>query len=481
MSNRHYDAIVIGSGAGGAAAAYRLVEAGRSVLLLERGGPLVQDGTTLDVTKVVHEGHFKSRERWLDRLGNQFVPDEYFNVGGKTKWYGAALLRFSPTEFAADEAHQCAAWPIRYEDLEPYYTEAERLLGVREFACEPDLAGIVAGLARRGWRSEPLPMGLDPAILDDPAEARHFDGFASVRALKSDAQTALLDRLRERPNLAVMTGAQVVGLLGDKARPERVNGVQLRDGRVLRGSNVLLAAGALHSPRLLQQYLADTGLLQHLPAATVVGANCKLHLLTAMVAIAPRRQTDVLRKTRLLLHPECPHSSVQPLGFDGELISTLMPKLIPCAVSRWLGQRAYGFFLQTEDGSDPRNRVRGGTPASGQLPSLDYDARRVSAACREHARLVRRLRMDLARVGYAGFGKSIDIAGTAHVCGTLAAGHDPARSVVGADGRVHGMEGLYVVDGSVLARSSRVNPSLTIYAWAMRVADLLATAQRAAA
>jgi len=56
----------------------------------------------------------------------------------------------------------------------------------------------------------------------------------------------------------------------------------------------------------------------------------------------------------------------------------------------------------------------------------------------------------------------------------MIAGDDPANSVVDPEGRVHGMEGLYVVDGSVLPRSSRVNPSLSIYGWGLRVADRLA-------
>jgi len=53
---------------------------------------------------------------------------------------------------------------------------------------------------------------------------------------------------------------------------------------------------------------------------------------------------------------------------------------------------------------------------------------------------------------------------------------DPARSVVDRNGRVHGLRGLYVADGSVLPRSSRVNPSLTIYAWGLRLADRMLAA-----
>ncbi len=97
-----HDVIIIGSGAGCAAAAYVLAHAGLDVLLIERGPVLPRDGSTLDVPIVAGEGRFLSKERWHDRHGRTIVPQERFNLGGKTKWYGAALVRFSPHEFAAD-------------------------------------------------------------------------------------------------------------------------------------------------------------------------------------------------------------------------------------------------------------------------------------------------------------------------------------------------------------------------------------------
>jgi choline dehydrogenase-like flavoprotein len=129
--------------------------------------------------------------------------------------------------------------------------------------------------------------------------------------------------------------------------------------------------------------------------------------------------------------------------------------------------------LQTEDGSDPSNRIDAGS--DGALPLMDYKANRTAAALREHRSLTRALRGSLLRAGFISFVQRIGLAGTAHACGTLVAGDDPARAVVNGDGAVFGMPGLYVVDGSVLPRSSRVNPSLTIYAWALRVAHRLAT------
>src|SRR5581483_1041100 len=157
MNPQQYDAIVVGSGAGGAASAYRLVKGGLKVILLEKGDYLPVDGSTLNVQRVVHEGRFLSREPWMDGRGRSIFPEEHFNVGGKTKWYGAALLRFGEHEFKADPDHQCAGWPVSLADMDLYYLEAERLLGVRFFDTEPDLAGILRKVSG-DWQVEPIPL-----------------------------------------------------------------------------------------------------------------------------------------------------------------------------------------------------------------------------------------------------------------------------------------------------------------------------------
>ena len=474
--NPNFDVIIIGSGAGGAAAAHRLVEAGRRVLLLEKGEPLPRDGSTLDIERVVHRGEFLSREPWQDRAGKRVVPEEHFNVGGKTKWYGAALLRFSMAEFGSDPEHGCPAWPFPREELDSYYETAERLLGVRRAAPEPDLAKMLGKLARRApsWRAEPLPLALDPRIGEHDHEARHFDGFASAQDLKHDAQLALLDPLAGTPNFTLRIGSEVAALLADVADPARVAGVRTTDGRIFRAPRVILAAGALHSPRLLARYLRQHGLAATLPGSAHIGANLKLHLLTAMVSIGMARMDDRIRKTAVLTHDAFPHSSVQPLGFDAELIATLMPKLLPAPLARGLARRAYGFFLQTEDGSHSDNRVYERDDGGVESRVMDYDAARSGAALTEHRNFTRAFARALRTTGRMSFTQHIGIQGTAHACGTLITGVDPRQSVVDPEGRVHGMKGLYVADGSVLPRVSRVNPSLTIYAWGLRVGDLIA-------
>jgi choline dehydrogenase-like flavoprotein len=475
MSSQHYDAIVIGSGAGGAAAAYKLALGGLRVLVLEKGDYLPTDGSTLDIGRVVHRGEFLSREPWLDPRGRRIVPEEHFNVGGKTKWYGAALLRFAEREFAPDPAHGCRGWPLGLRDLAPYYDEAERLLGVRFIADEPDLARILTRIRRQssGWQAQPMPMGLAADIAAHVTEAAHFDGFASAAALKGEAERSLLSQLRSRGNFELLVNAEVDSLVGSPASPATVAGVHLTDGRSFTAAHVFLAAGALHSPRLLSSYLRRSGLDANLPAAAHVGRHLKLHLLTAMIGLSLGVKTDLIRKTAVLVNERFPHSSVQPLGFDDELIATLMPRALPLPVRRLVSRRAYGFFLQTEDGSDPRNRVQE-APVAGSPPILDYDERRLVPAAREHRAFTRALQRVLARTGMVSFTRRIGLTGTAHACGSLICGTSAADSVVGSDARVHGMQGLYVVDGSVLPRSSRVNPSLTIYAWGLRAGHRVA-------
>ncbi len=468
-----FDVVIVGSGAGGAAAAYQLARAGLHVGLVEKGGELPRDGSTLDFNRVVHRGEFKSREVWQDGRGAHFSPEEYFNLGGKTKWYGAALLRYGAHEFAPEPDYQCLGWPIPYEELLPYYEAAERLLAVRQFDCEPNLALIAERLGRRApeWSAAALPLGLSGDILRNTAEAHHFDGFASVANLKSDAETSFLNAVRGSGKLEIMTGRAVRDLIGAPDDSSRIIGVRLEDGTELAGRAVVLAAGALHSPRILQRYLARSGLGGRLPCAANVGRHLKLHLLTAVIGLSTTRMTDAIRKTLIFTSRELPHSSVQPLGFDGELISTLIPKLVPRPIAGWIGEHSYGFFLQTEDGAHADNRVIGAPDGGSGLPVFDYDATRAPAAAAEHAQLVQKFRLALLRVGLIAFSQRVGLAGTAHVSGTLMTGTDPAHSVVDSAGLVHGMRSLYVADGSILPRSSRVNPSLTIYAWALRTAD----------
>ena len=469
-----YDYLIIGSGAGGAAAAYRLAQTGRRVLLIERGRALPQDGSTQDVATVMRRGAFRSTEPF--RFGDKAARnDEYENLGGKTKWYGATLLRFTDDEFGADEPHQCLPWPCSAKEFERNYEEAERLLGAHIFPIERDLRTLLDRVHRhdRSWQEEPQPLGLTPKIVDDPGEVRRFDGFSLRSGYKADAESRLLDPIRELPNVEILTGVAVKELLPDDDDVTRLGGVRCADGREFLANEVLLGAGAMHSCRLLARYVQRHGLMKSLPAGDLIGRNYKCHIGSLILAIAPTAFTDRLRKTVSLRHAAFPHSIVQSSAWiDGELIGARLPTWVPRPMVDALGRRAYAFLLMTEEGSHRDNRVT--EDASGTI-TLDYEHERVSPAIDEHHRLRRSFSRVLLRSGYYPLRKRVARYSTSHACGTLVATADPARSVVDAYGRVQGLENLWVVDASVFPRIGRGNPALTVFAWALRVADHLAT------
>jgi choline dehydrogenase-like flavoprotein len=176
-----YDIIIIGSGAGGGTLALKLAPSGKRILLLERGGFLPREKQNWDVTEVFVKNRYVSQDTWYDKDGKPFQPGVHYCVGGATKMYGAALFRLRRQDFTA---HRTAdgmtpGWPIRYEELEPYYTQAEQLYHVHgrrgddptdppasapypfpPVSHEPRIQEIADSLTRAGYRPAYAPCGI---------------------------------------------------------------------------------------------------------------------------------------------------------------------------------------------------------------------------------------------------------------------------------------------------------------------------------
>lgn len=148
--DQHYDVIVIGSGAGGGTLTHRLAPTGKRVLLLERGDYLPRERANWDSTEVFVNGKYRAPEFWLDNHGEEFPPEVNYYVGGNTKFYGAALFRLRPQDFGEIQhfGGKSPAWPIDYQDLEPYYTQAEHLYLVRGQHGEDPTEGPVSAAYR---------------------------------------------------------------------------------------------------------------------------------------------------------------------------------------------------------------------------------------------------------------------------------------------------------------------------------------------
>ena len=127
-----YDVIIIGSGAGGGTLVHRLAPSGKRILLLERGDWLPREPQNWSAGDVFIDNRYISPDTWYDGAGKPFQPQVHYCVGGATKLYGAALYRMRAEDFGELRHHGgiSPAWPISYEQMEPYYTAAEQLYQV---------------------------------------------------------------------------------------------------------------------------------------------------------------------------------------------------------------------------------------------------------------------------------------------------------------------------------------------------------------
>src|SRR5215468_533231 len=197
----HYDVIIIGSGAGGGTLAHTLASSGKRVLLLERGDFLTRELENWDAKPVFVEGRYISKDTWFDRDGNQFQPQVHYFVGGATKLYGAALYRLRPQDFSEIKHADgiSPAWPLSYDDFEPWYSKAERLYQ----ADRPRSICIRCATC---------------------------DGYPCLVHAKSDADVIAVRPLLGRPNVTLLTGAEVTRLETDASGRTVTGVVVLRDG-----------------------------------------------------------------------------------------------------------------------------------------------------------------------------------------------------------------------------------------------------------
>ena len=109
--------------------ARHLAPSGKSILILERGDWLKREQQNWDVEEVFIKNRYVPKETWYDKTGKPFQPGLHYFVGGATKMFGAALYRLRKEDFGELKHYDgiSPAWPIDYEEMEPYYTKAEQM------------------------------------------------------------------------------------------------------------------------------------------------------------------------------------------------------------------------------------------------------------------------------------------------------------------------------------------------------------------
>ena len=105
---------------------------GKRILILERGGWLPRELENWDAEEVFVKNRYVPTETWYDKNNKAFHPGVHYWVGGATKLYGAALYRLRKEDFGELKHYDgiSPAWPISYDEMEPYYTQAEQMYQV---------------------------------------------------------------------------------------------------------------------------------------------------------------------------------------------------------------------------------------------------------------------------------------------------------------------------------------------------------------
>jgi choline dehydrogenase-like flavoprotein len=510
--SEHYDVIVIGSGAGGGTLVHRLAPSGKRILLLERGEWLPREPQNWLAEDVFERGRYMSEDSWLDAAGKEFQPQVHYYVGGATKLYGAALYRLRAEDFGELRHHDgiSPAWPISYEELEPYYTQAEdlyRVHGARgedpteppasapypypAVSHEPRIEQLSADLAATGHHPFHAPCGvmLDEANMPYSTCARcpDCDGFPCLLHAKSDAEVIAVRPALEHDNVRLLTNARVRRLLTDEGG-RSVSAVEVeRDGRSEQYSAdvVVVSAGAANSAALLLASGSDhhpNGLAN---GSDVVGRNYMFHNSVAVLALSHEPNPTVFQKTLgvndyYLSGPDVdyPLGNIQMVGksqapmFRGEKPTETL--LAPTRTLDDIARHAVDFWLSTEDLPVADNRVT--LSGDGRI-TLTYQATNAEPRKRLYETLTKlfgKLGMrDHHLVHHAYLKNPIPVAGVAHQAGTCRFGSDPASSVLDVNCKAHEVDNLYVVDTSFFPSIGAVNPALTAIANALRVGDHL--------
>ncbi|MDJ0509450.1 MAG: GMC family oxidoreductase [Crocosphaera sp.] len=498
IDEQNYDVIIIGTGAGGGTLAYKLAATGKKILILERGNFMPLEEQNISHVDLFKKDRYHAPEKWYDTSGEPFSPQTNYAVGGNTKIYGAALLRMREKDFEAVQ-HQdgiSPEWCLKYQDFEPYYTEAEQLYKVHgksgqdptepprsmdySYAAvnhEPPIQEIVDAIASQGLHPATLPLSLTRQNDDPTGDAEVFGislvlGFPNV-TLKTDAKVVCLHTNG--------SGNQV------KSVETEINGQKY----LFSADIIVLACGAINSAALLLRSANEKHPNGLANSSDQVGRNLMKPLMTAMVQLSATPNSGKFPRTVCLNdfywgdgdfpypmgHIQNTGGLLQELIFaESPPILSVLAKVIPDIALEQLAKRSIGWWVQTEALPDNQNQVR----LKGEKLYIDYTPNNLEAHDRLVYRWIDTLKQVEKTLEDSLFKRSriyprseIPIQVTANHCGTCCFGEDPSTSVLDLNCRTHDVDNLYVVDGSFFPSSASVNPTLTIIANALRVGEHL--------
>ncbi|MEO1074507.1 MAG: GMC family oxidoreductase [Bacteroidota bacterium] len=517
MTATHSDVLIIGAGVGGGALAYALAPAGKSIRVLNRRGSLPRERENWDPVKLFVEGRYKSDEQWVDgHTGEDFRPGMFYWLGGNTKVYGSALLRLRPEDFTAmqHEDGLSPAWPLSYDDYAPYYDQAEAIYHVHgsrgsdpfeppaggpyphpAIAHDPRIGEVAEGLRTAGLQPLDLPMGVkfseaNPGggefVLREVFGAMGraaFDGYPDMLHLKMDAETATVIPAAANDNVDLVTDALATKVLTNASGTE-VTGIDVTvGGETVRytADVYVLAAGAIQTPALLFRSANSAHPNGLANTSGRVGRHFMRHVTSKFYTVASQTPNPTRFQKTLAINDfyfgakDGSEFDTIPLGHVH-----LMGKHAGWQIKQDLPDGAYSdeeydriaahsvdWWVQGEDLPLYENRVD--LTDDGRI-RLHYTWTNRGA----HGKLMDLLEAALRKQGFDEFYRvPMPLGVVNHQCGTCRMSAAPTDGVVDVFGRTHDVANLFIADASFFPSSGATNPTLTIAAHALRIADYL--------
>jgi choline dehydrogenase-like flavoprotein len=498
IDDRHYDVIVIGSGAGGGTLAGQLAASGRTVLLLERGGAMpLADQNVADVD-LFRKDRYHPGEQWFGTDGDPFSPQTIYALGGNTKIWGGVLERMREREFAAVPLQEgpVPGWELTYGDLAPYYERAEALYRVHGKAgvdptepprngdypfqpkpIEPFMQELRSCLERQGTHPYDLPLSWSESAADPSGDAELF----GVDPARQTATVTVRERTRVRRLHVNPSGHEVRGVEAEI------------DGNtwLFSADAVVLAAGAINSAEILLRSATEHHSRGLANGSDQVGRNLMKPQLTSVIQLAAAANSGRYGRSLGITDYYWGDQNVSfPLGSiasgggvlqdalfaESPPVLSLVTKLMPSFGLEQLASRSVVWWATSAVRPDPHNRLT----LRGNHLQIHYLPNNREA----HDRLVYRWIDTLKQVEADPLCQVVKPAPThprgeapltvmGSVCGTCRMGSNPATSVVDLQGRCHELTNLWIADASVFPSCPSVPIGLTVIANALRIGDHL--------
>ncbi len=487
-----FDVIIIGSGFGGACMAHSLSQAGFHTALVERGYAVARDQQDWDAQKILVEMRYAGNQSMTVSQYGQRTSLQRINevLGGGSVFFGGACLRLRQNDFEA--------WPISYFEMEPYYCKAEKLLEVHGSTGNdptepqrsedypfrsPGLTNTAMRISNAAEKLRMHPFSM-PMAINYTNDMRSLcescttcDGFPCKIGAKNDVVETVLKKCHPE-KLVVLSGLYGLQLLESHHKIKRLECLDRESNtRVdLEAETFILAGGALESPALLMR----SG-LQHKDRSGALGHYLMRHCNAIVGCLFPYHINREGKNYKQICITDFYEDMRERTGLSvGVIQDMLMP---PPAGSKhkapW-GLKTlsahFNPYIQcllciAEDTPRYENRItlrsnQGEISNSRLHVHHEYDDGDII----RRNYLIKKAKKILKKAG-GWFCVTQKIDSFSHAVGTTKFGSSSSKSVLDETCRYHAVKNLYVVDGGFMPTSGGVNPSLTIAANSLRVAE----------